>query len=63
MNDTNRKIRAWMGANRVSGRELAEKIGMPYPTFRMKMAEKTDWKLPEIYSLIEVTGLVFDELF
>lgn len=63
MNDTNYKIRAWMGANKVSGRELAEKIGMPYPTFRVKMGENSDWKLPEIRALIEVTGLTFDELF
>lgn len=63
MNDTNCKIRAWMGANKVSGRELAEKIGMPYPTFRVKITGKSDWKLPEIYALIKSTGLVFDELF
>ena len=44
-------------------RELAEKIGMPYPTFRVKITGKSDWKLPEIYALIRVTGLVFDELF
>lgn len=63
MYDTNYRIRAWMGANKVSGRELAEKIDMPYPTFRQKIAGKSDWKLPEINSLIKVTGLVFEELF
>ena len=63
MNDTNCKIRAWMGANKVSGYELAEKIGMPYPTFRSKMGEISDWKLSEVRKLIEVTGLTFDELF
>lgn len=52
-----------MGANKVSGRELAERINMPYPTFRVKITGKSDWKLPEIYALIKATGLVFDELF
>ena len=63
MTDTNYKIRAWMGANKVSGRELAERLEMPYSTFRSKMSEESDWKLPEIKTLQVVTGLAFEELF
>ena len=63
MKDTNYKIRAWMGANRVSGCELAKKIDMPYPTFRMKMLGNSEWKLTEIKALIETTGLPYEELF
>jgi hypothetical protein len=63
MQDTNYKLRAWMGANRVSGRKLAEMIRMPYDTFKIKMAGRTEWKLSEIYALMKATGLAFDELF
>lgn len=63
MQDTNYKIRAWMGANRVSGVELAKKIDMPYDTFKVKMAEKSQWKLSEIEALMDATGLPFTELF
>lgn len=63
MNDTNYKLRAWMGANKVSGLELANKLNMPYPTFRTKMNGGSDWKLPEVHKLMEITGLTFDELF
>lgn len=63
MEDTNYKLRAWMGANKVSGRELAKRLDMSYSTFCTRMNEEADWKLPEIKSLKEVTGLAFDELF
>ena len=63
MLDTNYKLRAWMGANRVSGRELAKRLEMPYSTFCSKMSEESDWKLPEIKALQEITGLVFEDLF
>jgi len=63
MKDTNYKLRAWMGANRVSGRKLAEMIGMPYETFKYKMQGRSEWKLSEIDALIEVTGYSFNELF
>lgn len=63
MVDTNYKIRAWMGANKVSGREMAERINMPYGTFRLKMEDRTQWKLSEIMTLLEVTGMKFDDLF
>lgn len=63
MNDTNYKLRAWMGANKISGREMAKRLEMPYPTFRMKMLGNSEWKLPEIHSIMTVTGLAFDELF
>ena len=63
MVDTNYKVRAWMGANKVSGRELAKRLNMPYSTFCTRMDEKSDWKLPEIKSLQKITGLAFDELF
>lgn len=63
MVDTNYKIRAWMGANKVSGRELAKRLDMPYSTFCTRMSEKTGWKLPEIKALQDITGLAFEELF
>jgi len=63
MADTNYKIRAWMGANKVSGRELAYRLNMPYSTFCNKMSEDSDWRLPEIKSLMDITGLTFEELF
>ena len=63
MTDTNYKLRAWMGANKVSGRELAKRLEMPYSTFCSKMSEESDWKLPEIKTLQVVPGLAFEELF
>lgn len=63
MADTNYDLRAWMGANKVSGRKLAEMMGRSYETIRMKLSCKSEWTLPEIKKLMEVTGLTFDELF
>lgn len=63
MRDANYDLRAWMGANKVSGRKLAELMGRSYETIRVKLANKTDWTLPEIKKLMEVTGLTFEELF
>lgn len=63
MTDTNYKLRAWMGANKVSGRELAKRLEMPYSTLCTKMSEESDWKLPEIKALQEITGLAFNDLF
>lgn len=63
MKDTNYELRAWMGANKVSGRKLAELMGRSYETIRIKLGCKTEWTLPEIAKLLEVTGLTFEELF
>jgi hypothetical protein len=63
MQDTNYKLRAWMGANKVSGTEMARRIDMPYDTFKNKMAGTSQWKLSEVVTLIEVTKLPFEELF
>ena len=63
MADTNYNLRAWMGANRVSGRKLAEMMDMPYNTFRVKYTGKTKWTLTEIKKLLDITGLTFEELF
>lgn len=63
MQDTNYKLRAWMGANRVSGVKMAEMIGMPYATFKHKLAQKSEWTFPEIIAIIKVTGCNFDDLF
>ena len=63
MKDTNYELRAWMGANKVSGRKLAEMMGRSYETIRIKLSGKTEWTLPEIETLMEVTGLSFEELF
>lgn len=63
MQDTNYKLRAWMGANRVSGAAMARLIGMPYDTFKIKFAGKTEWKLSEVVSILKVTGQKFEEIF
>lgn len=63
MRDTNYELRAWMGANKVSGRKLAELMGRSYETIRIKLQCKTEWTLPEIKKLLEVTELPFEELF
>lgn len=63
MKDTNYELRAWMGANKVSGRKLAALMGRSYETIRMKLSGKTEWTLPEVKQLVEVTGLTFEELF
>lgn len=63
MKDTNYKLRAWMGANRVSGSKMAELMDMPYMTFKNKMTEKTEWKLSEVLTIMKVTGCTFDEIF
>lgn len=63
MKDTNYELRAWMGSNKVSGRKLAEMMGRSYETIRTKLGGKTEWTLPEIKKLMEVTGLTFEELF
>lgn len=63
MRDTNYELRAWMGANKVSGRKLAEMMGRSYETIRIKLGGKTEWTLQEIEQLIEITGLPFEELF
>lgn len=63
MIDTNSKIRGWMGENRISGIKLAEMLEMPYPTFKTKMAGKTDWNMSEIIKIMKVTGRKFEEIF
>ena len=52
-----------MGANKISGRKLAELMGRSYETIRMKLSGKTEWTLPEVKKLLEVTGLTFEALF
>lgn len=63
MNDTNYKLRAWMGANRVSGVKMAEMIGMPYATFKYKLSDKSEWTLSEIIAIMAATGCEFNEIF
>lgn len=63
MRGTNYKIRGWMGSNKVSVRELAERMGVSYNTLKTRMSGKTPWKLSDIEKLMEVTGLKFEELF
>ena len=63
MKDTNYKLRAWMGANRVSGPKMAEMMGMSYETFKNKMADKSEWKLSEVKTIMQVTGCKYDEVF
>ena len=63
MQDTNYKLRAWMGANRVSGVKMAEKLEMPYSTFKYKMAGKSEWTMSEIIAITQITGCKFDDIF
>lgn len=63
MTDINAKLRGWMGENKISGVQFAEMIGMPYPTFKTKMAEKSDWSMPEIVKIMRVTDRKFEEIF
>lgn len=63
MTDTNAKLRGWMGENKISGTKFAEMIGMPYPTYKTKMAGKSDWNMPEILKILRVTGRRFEEIF
>lgn len=61
--DTNYKLRAWMGANKVSGVKLAEMLGMSYNTIKLKLMGKSEWKLSEIEALMEATGCEFHDIF
>lgn len=63
MRDPNYKLRGWMGANRVSGNAMAERINMSRETFKNKINGKTEWKLSEILMILKVTGCKFDEIF
>lgn len=63
MDNTNAKLRGWMGENRVSGAKFAEMIEMPYPTFKTKIVGKSDWNMPEIMRILRVTGRSFEEIF
>ena len=63
MNDTNAKLRGWMAEHKISGPVFAEMIGMKYDTFKVKMLDKTEWKMTEITKIMEVTGLAFEDLF
>lgn len=63
MQGTNYNLRAWMGANRVSGVKMADLMGMPYQTFKYKLNEKSEWTLSEINTILKITGRKFDEIF
>ena len=63
MQDANYKLRGWMGSNRVSYAEMAKMIDMPYETFRLKMSDRSQWKLSEIVAIMKATGCRFEEIF
>ena len=63
MQDTNYKLRGWMGSNKVSHRRMAELLEMPYETFRAKIAGESQWKLSEVIRILDVTGCLFEEIF
>lgn len=63
MKDPNYKLRGWMGSNRVSGTAMADMMNMSRETFKNKMSGKTEWKLSEIITILEVTGCTFHEIF
>ena len=61
--DVNYKLRAWMGANRVSIRKLSEMTEIPYDTLKLKMSGKHQWKLSDIEKILTATGQTFEETF
>lgn len=61
--DANYKLRGWMGSNRVTDTEMAKRLNLPYGTFKYKIAGRTEWKLSEIFKILEVTGCTFHEIF
>lgn len=63
MKDTNAKLRGWMAENKVSGRKFASMIDMPYDTFKVKMAGKTEWKFSEILRILQATAMSFEQIF
>lgn len=63
MADTNAKLRGWMGENKISGVKFAEMLGIPYPTFKVKITGRSAWNMPEILKILETTGRKFEELF
>lgn len=63
MIDTNAKLRGWMAERKMSYAVFAEKVGIPYDTFKVKMSGKTDWKLSEVFKILRFTGCAFEELF
>lgn len=63
MQDTNYKLRGWMGSNKVSQRRMAELLDIPYDTFKTKIAGASQWKLSEVIKILDVTGCSFEEIF
>jgi len=63
MQDTNYKLRGWMGSNKVTQRRMAELLEMPYETFKTKISGDSQWKLSEIIKILDVTGVSFEEIF
>ena len=63
MLDTNAKLRGWMAERKMAYSTFAAGIGMPYDTFKVKMAGRSDWKLSEISKILRFTGCAFEDLF
>lgn len=63
MTDTNYKLRAWMGANRITQEKLSELLGMPLTTLKARLSGEVQWKFSEILALMKITGMSFEELF
>ncbi len=63
MQDTNYKLRGWMGSNKVTQRRMAELLEMPYETFKTKISGDSQWKLSEVIKILDVTGVSFEEIF
>ena len=63
MQDTNYKLRGWMGSNKVSQRHMAELLDIPYETFKTKITGASQWKLSEVIKILDVTGRSFEEIF
>ena len=45
-----------------SDRKLSERIGLKYPTFRVRMKDPGGWKLYELKSLIRTTHMPDEDI-
>lgn len=63
MSKANSKLRSWLGANQITGKEFAKMIDMPYDTFKSKITNRSDWRLADVIKILAVTGCKFEELF
>lgn len=63
METTNDRIKSWIGAHLMSGVQFAKMINMPYDTYKVKISGKSEWKISEVFDILDATGCEFTELF